>query len=103
MVPGAFCNVFVYQNFVINLVGYFLCPPSCFVHLVLVLFCCVLYSVLCMFCVRFVYPLSRTWLAHVQRCMYDTCYMSVLNHKTMPQCEKLHNKTLQTTTCVYDN
>lgn len=81
----------------------FVCPPSCFARLVLVLFCCALYGVLCMCCVCFVCSLSRTWLAPVQRCMYDTCYMGVLSHKTMQKCEKLHNKTLQTTTSVHVN
>ena len=98
VVLGEFYFVFAYQNFCSGLADCFVRPPSYFVCLILVLFCCVVYSVLCMCCVRFVYSLSRTWLAPVQRCMYDTCYMSVLSHKTMQQCEKLHNKTLQTTT-----
>ena len=51
----------------------------------------------------FVYSLSRTWLAPVQHCMYDTCYMSVFSHKIMQQCEKLHNKTLQNATGVHVN
>lgn len=90
--------------FVVVLSDYFLCPPSYFACLILVLFCCVVYGVffVCVVYV-FVYSLSRTWLAPVQRCMYDTCYMSVLSHKIMQKCEKLHNKTLQNTTSAHVN
>ena len=42
--------------FVIVLVGYFVCPPGYFVCLILVLFCGVIYSVLCMCCVFCVSP-----------------------------------------------
>ena len=103
--PASFILCLRTKIFVVVLADYFVCPPppSCFMRLVFVLFCCVLYGVLCMCCVRFVYLLSRTWLAPVQRCMYDTCYMSVLSHKTMQKCEKMHNKTLQTTTSVHFN
>ena len=96
--PACFILCLWTKIFVVVLSDYFLFPPGYFARLILVLFCCVLYGVLCMCCVRFVYLLSRTWLAPVQRCMYDTCYMSVLSHKIMQKCEKLHNKTLQTTT-----
>lgn len=89
--------------FVIVFADYLVCPPSYFTRLILVLFYCVIYIVLRWCCVRFVYSLSRTWLAPVQRCMYDTCYMSVLSHKIMQKCEKLHNKTLQNTTSVHVN
>jgi len=101
--PALFILCLITNIFVVVLSDYFLFTTSYFVRLILVLFCCVVYGVLCMCCVRFVYPLSRTWLVPVQRCMYDTCYMSVLSHKTMQKCEKLHNKTLQTTTGVHVN
>lgn len=101
--PARFVACLWAKVFVINLADYFLRPPSYFARLILVLFCCMLYGVLYMCFVRFVYPLSRTWLAPVQRCMYDTCYISVLSRKIMQQCEKLHNKTLQTTTGVHIN
>lgn len=93
--PARFIFVFVNKNFRVVLVDYFVCPPSYFVVWYIVFCVCVVYV--------FVYSLSRTWLAPVQRCMYDTCYMSVLSHKIMQKCEKLHNKTLQTTTSVHVN
>ncbi len=103
VVPGAFYFVFVNIFFVVVLSDYFLFPPSYFKRFILVLFCYVVYGVLCLCCVCFVYSLSRTWLDPAQRCMYDTCYMSVLSHKIMQKCEKLHNKTLQNTTSVHVN
>ena len=52
--PARFIFVFVNQNFVVVLSDFFfLFPPSYFARLILVLFCCVVYGVLCMFCVRF--------------------------------------------------
>ena len=102
VVPSAFYFVFVDQNFCSGFGRLFSVSPELFYtpYFGVILLCgiwCFVY-VLCTFCVRFVYSLSRTRLAPVQRCMYDTCYMSVLSHKTMQKCEKLHNKTLQTTT-----
>ncbi len=51
--PARFVSCLRTKNFVIVLVDYFLCPPSYFTRIILVLFCCVVYSVLCMCCVRF--------------------------------------------------
>ena len=57
VVPGAFYFVFVNQNFRDFFADYFACPPSYFTRIILVLFCCVIYSVfvyvLCVFCVPF--------------------------------------------------
>lgn len=76
-----------------------LCVPRVILRAFFWCYFVVWYMVFCVCVVYvFVYSLSRTWLAPVQRCMYDTCYMSVLSHKTMQKCEKLHNKTLQATT-----
>ena len=97
-VNQSFCGCFGWL-FCVSL-GLFYTP--CF-GVVLALFCGALFSVLCMCCVCFVYYPSRTWLAPVQYCMYATCYNCVVVQNIMQQCEKLHNKTLQTTTCVYDN